>query len=310
MTVGDVVAGYELIEEIDGHGSERRFFRCRKDGVISVMVRDEEIERHLALQQHLTGCGIAVPQVYWFGIEERIMVQEDLGTVSLFELGKDGTFRDDIYRKAIDELIRLQIDARDRAPVECRYDREHVRWEQEYFRDHFLIQYCGLSAKETTDLEGDFETLGAAVLKINAPIDGYLMHRDYQSQNIYLKDNRIRLIDFQSARFGPLTYDLAALLRDAYVEIRPAQEKMLLMYYCDNIQHRGVDVTEDDFIKCYKITALQRGMQALGAFANLSINKNKPQFLRFIPRGLELLESGLKHTPFTRLKKVVSSIKG
>jgi len=309
MKAGDVIHGYELIEKIDGHGSDRQFFRCRKDNVVSVMVYDEDIEQHLNLQQHLFRRKVAVPEVCWFNIDEKVMVQEDLGPVSLYELCKDGSFHDDIYRLAIDELVRLQIDGRAGVPVQDRYDHEHIRWEQEYFRDHFLLQYCGMSTEETAGLEEDFEALGSDVLKSIKPIDDYLMHRDFQSQNIYLKDGRIRLIDFQSARIGPLTYDLAALLRDAYVQTERAAETRLLAYYYEKVRQRGIRIAEKDFLQIYELTALQRNMQALGAFANLSLNKAKPHFGRFIPRGLELLKNGLKDTRFSRLERTVSSIK-
>jgi aminoglycoside/choline kinase family phosphotransferase len=309
MKVGDVVQGYELIEKIDGHGSERQFFRCRKDNVVSVMVYDEDIEQHLTLQQHLFKRKVAVPEVYWFNIDEKVMVVEDLGSVSLYALRKDGSLRQDIYRTVIDELVRLQIDGRPDVPVQCRYDREHIRWEQEYFRDHFLIQYSGMSTEETAGLEEDFMALGSEVLKSMKSVDDFLMHRDFQSQNIYLKDDRIRFIDFQSARIGPLTYDLSALLRDAYVRIDRGTENELLAYYYQKVMQRGIRIAEKDFMRVYELTALQRNMQALGAFANLSLNKDKPHFRRFIPRGLELLKNGLKDTKFTRLDKAVSSIK-
>ncbi|UCD20155.1 MAG: phosphotransferase [candidate division WOR-3 bacterium] len=309
MKVGDVISGYELFDEITGHGSERRFFRCRKEGIVSVMVHDQDIEQHLVLQKHLARRKIAVPQVFWSSTVDKIMVQEDLGSFSLYELCKNGEIRMDIYKKAIDELIRLQFDGREGAPIECRYDTDHIRWEQEYFRDHFLIEYCGLTPDETAALEPDFGDLTLAVMEACEPLDGYLMHRDYQSQNIYFKEGRIRLIDFQSARIGPLTYDLAALLRDAYVEIRPVLEETLRAYYYEKMKERGVGVDREAFVYCYKLIALQRSMQALGAFANLSLNKKKPHFAHFIPRGLELLERGLNETPFTKLTKAVSSMR-
>ncbi|UCF70388.1 MAG: phosphotransferase [candidate division WOR-3 bacterium] len=309
MKVGDVISGYELLDEITGHGSERRFFRCRKESVMSVMVYDQNLEQHLVLQRHLAQRKIAVPQVFWSSIADKIMVQEDLGPLSLYELCKNGNIRMDIYKKAIDELVRLQFDGREGAPIKCRYDTDHIRWEQEYFRNHFLIEYCGLTPDETAALESDFGDLAVAIMEASGPLDGYLMHRDYQSQNIYLKEDRIRLIDFQSARIGPLPYDLAALLRDAYVEIQPVHEETLRAYYYEKIKARGVGIDTQDFVHCYELIALQRSMQALGAFANLSLNKKKPHFAHFIPRGLELLERGLNEKSFTKLKRVVSSMR-
>jgi hypothetical protein len=166
-----------------------------------------------------------------------------------------------------------------------------------------------MSETDLAGIENDFASLTDLVLAVTKPISDYLMHRDFQSQNIYLKDGKIRIIDFQSARIGPLTYDLAALLRDAYVRIDAEQEREFVRYYVNAIHERGIDISETDFWSAYEITCLQRNMQALGAFANLSLNKGKPHFKQFIPRGLELLICGLKGKNFKTIENIVLNTK-
>jgi len=308
MKTGDVIHGYQLIRRLDQGGSDRKFFRCKKDESTFILVYDNDLEYYIALQKHLHLKEIPVPILHWYSLEERLMILEDLGEVSLFTLQEDSKRTSELYRSAIDTLIKIQINGRKDAPVKCFYDREHIEWEQEYFRDFFLVQYCGMSSSELEGMEADFNTLADQILTRAKPISDYLMHRDFQSQNIYLKDGEIRIIDFQSARIGPLTYDLAALLRDAYAQIDADLERELVRYYLQKIEERELHIAEREFFSIYELTCLQRNMQALGAFANLSLNKNKPHFKKHIPRGLWLLQNGLRGKELRRLQRVVSNI--
>ena len=309
MRVDDTIHGYRLIEEIDRGGSDRIFFRCMKNNTAYILVYDEDIEHYVRLHQHLANRRIAVPDIHWYDFEERIIVQEDLGNSSLYELSISGAKLQEIYKQTLDELIRLQIEARPGAPVTSRYDEEHIRWEQEYFQNFFLLQYCGIAQDVLRSIEEDLVSIASRIRVLAKPISDYLMHRDFQSQNIYYKDNRIRLIDFQSARIGPLTYDLGSLLRDAYVEIDEQTEHVLFDYYYSSLRAKNIEISMKELWQIYRLTALQRGMQALGAFANLSLNKGKKHFRKYIPRGVRLLMQGAKETEYKSLYAVLSSLK-
>ncbi len=308
MKVGDIIQGYELTEKIDRGGSDREFFRCMKDNAPFIFVYDKDVEQYVRLQQHLAERRIAVPEIYWYDLKKKIMVQEDLGSCSLYEMSRSDTGLLAIYKQVIDELLQLQVDGRPGVPIVCHYDAEHMRWEQEYFRTFFLIQYCGITKDTSRSIDIELQSIVTRILQLAEPINDYLMHRDFQSQNIYYKENRIRIIDFQSARIGPLTYDLGALLRDAYVEVDQQTECELFDYYHLQLQKKGVNVTREELWHVYRLTALQRGMQALGAFANLSQNKNKTRFLKYMPRGIQLLAQGTKDTECQMLNSIMSSL--
>ena len=308
MKVGDTIHGYRLIEEIDRGGSDRLFFRCTKDNTPCIMIYDKDIEQYMRLHQHLVSRKIAVPGILWYDIAERVMVQEDLGQNSLYELRRSGFELHEVYNQAIDELIRLQVEGRPGVPVKYRYDDEHIRWEQEYFQDYFLIQYCGISKDNLTSIEADLKHIADYIKKLTESMNDYLMHRDFQSQNIYYKDDRIRIIDFQSARIGPLTYDLASLLKDAYVEIETQTERRLFDHYHSGLRARKINIPVEELWEAYRLTALQRGMQALGAFANLSLNRNKGHFRNYIPHGIQLLKQSAKATEHNALYTLMSSV--
>lgn len=308
MKIGDRIQGYVLTEKIDRGGSDRQFYRCSKNNVSFILIQDKEIFYYLKLHRHLAERGIPVPEIQWFDTARNIMVQEDLGQHSLYELNLSGTALQVVYEKAIDELIRLQFDGMTGIPVDCRYDYEHIRWEQEYFRNYFLVQYCGITEEASHSIDTDLGIITSNTLQSAEPISKHLMHRDFQSQNVYYKDNRIRIIDFQSARIGPLTYDLGALLRDPYANISQQTEQELFDYYHRQIREKGVDIAREELWHIYRLTALQRGMQALGAFANLSLNKGKPRFAEYIPRGIDLLTQLTKDSIYSALNSMMSSV--
>lgn len=300
---------YRIIEEIITGGSNRRFYRIEKDNKTYILIEDKNIKDYVRILNHLSRIGVGVPELVEAKIDKATV--EDLGRTSLYEIMKNhNTDWQKYYLMAIDELIKLQIDGRNDAPINLYYDDEHIRWEQEYFKEFFLGQFCQIPEKEIKTIEEEMDFLFEELIRLLEPVNNYLMHRDYQSQNIFIKDSRIRIVDFQSARIGPLTYDLASLLRDAYVEIDKDTELFFIEYYLARLEERGIKIEKNKFLKIYRLTAIQRNMQALGAFANLSLNKKKPHFKKFIPHGLELLKRGLYECKFNNLLKVINKTYG
>lgn len=299
---------FKIIEKIDHGGSDRIFYRCIKGKQTYILVWDRHVEKYVALQKHLRARGVAVPKLQWVDKAANLILIEDLGDNSLFRLFITKKKTDHLYRKAINELINLQLNGYKDAPVKARYDHEHMKWEQEYFKKHFLHQFCKLSSKKLHKVDSDLASLADEFAHAAKPWRNFLMHRDYQSQNIYVKARTIRIIDFQSARIGPLTYDLASLLRDPYVRITHAAEKKFLDYYLSRLHKMRVRFMKRDFLHLYHLSCLQRNMQALGAFVNLSLNKGKVHFKQHIPRGLDLLRRGLKTSRFTKLTAVIMDI--
>ncbi|HEC77811.1 MAG TPA: hypothetical protein ENI34_01540 [candidate division WOR-3 bacterium] len=302
-----VIMEYKIIEKITPGGSDRIFYRCLvENNETCILVWDQNIRDYLKLQRHLYDRGISVPDVHWADEKSNLLLIEDLGDDSLYKLSKKRRNKYPIYRAAINELVKLQIDGYPGVPISLYYDYKHIKWEQDYFKKHFLNQFCGLPRKKIKKIDGELERLAEELLKKARPWNNFLMHRDYQSQNIYIKKRKAKIIDFQSARIGPLTYDLTSLLKDAYVVIKKEEERTLINYYLDCLAKKRVRVKKREFVNLYHLTGLQRNMQALGAFANLSLNKNKSQFKEYIPRGLELLQDGLKKVGYDRLYECVT----
>ncbi len=196
-------------------------------------------------------------------------------------------------------LAELQMQATPRMRT-CHYLKnrsfgyEALRWETDYFTECFLKGYCGIEIEQESELDQELHSLADVI----AAEPRYFMHRDFQSKNIHFKDGRVRIIDFQTATCGLLQYDLASLLKDAYAPLEPAERQELLGFYLQELAGRwGLAPDPAAFTSMFHRAGLQRTMQALGAFAFLSMRKGKPEFARYIPAGLAALQEALALFP-------------
>jgi aminoglycoside/choline kinase family phosphotransferase len=180
-------------------------------------------------------------------------------------------------------------------PVWCyqtsRYDKSLIlEKECRYFVEAFLNSYLGLKIK-CSDLKKEFEYLAENALKHS--VQG-LMHRDFQSRNIMIKNDQIYFIDFQGARLGPIQYDLASLLIDPYVDLPQNIQTQLLAYALAKLQER-VRLVAANFNSCYRFCSLTRNLQILGAFGYLTHVKGKMHFEKYLPAAVRTLEYNLKN---------------
>jgi aminoglycoside/choline kinase family phosphotransferase len=256
-----------------------------------------------------------VPQIYDGDTLSGYVFVEDLGTLDLqTAVSRAGTSQKVIrlYQDVIKELIQFsQQGACEFEPAWCyqsdRYSKSLIlEKECRYFVDAFLNTYLGLDY-QFTDFKAEFELLADNALQ-HAVIG--LMHRDFQSRNIMIRDNSPVLIDFQGARMGPLQYDLASLLIDPYVDLAPDIKSRLLQYCLEQLAgHRVVEATE--FRRCYRYCCLARNLQILGAFGYLTRVKSKPHFEPYIPAAVRTLSDSLKqkeHENLPLLGAIMDSI--
>ncbi|HQI73621.1 MAG TPA: phosphotransferase, partial [Smithella sp.] len=113
-----------------------------------------------------------------------------------------------------------------------------------------------------------------------------LIHRDFQSQNIMIKNAKPVLIDFQGMRKGCLFYDLGSLVCDPYVNFTDEERYELINFYYELVKP---DYSSDEFVQNFWMGSIQRLLQALGAYGFLGLKKHKPAFLHHIANGLENL---------------------
>jgi aminoglycoside/choline kinase family phosphotransferase/choline kinase len=291
-------AGLKLLVE---QGSDRKFFRMGggEDSYVLMFSPpgDRDNRRFVEIGTFLAGHDLGVPQILATAEDGASAVLEDLGDERLYELAQaEPGKREELYSSVVSFLAELGARATPKLAecpaADCRaLDYEQLRWESDYFRENFLGRLLGFPREETAELDEEFDRLARAVGK-----QPYVfMHRDFQSQNIIITGGRVRIVDFQGARRGPLCYDLASLLKDAYVDLPgELRGRLAEQYRLRLAELGGPRVPEDAFREYLVLAGLQRNMQALGAFCFLSLVKGKEGFGRFIRPGLERLAGGLR----------------
>jgi N-acetylmuramate 1-kinase len=132
-----------------------------------------------------------------------------------------------------------------------------------------------------------------------------LCHRDYHSRNLMLHDSQLYIIDFQDARMGPDTYDLASLLRDSYVDLPEQTVSELLAYF---LALKGQSGEQAEFRRRFDIMALQRNLKALGTFGYQTTARRNPVYIQYIPRTLRYVRGNLENLPeFARIRGLLAT---
>lgn len=295
------------LEKLTGDGSDRLFYRINREGGSPLMAvfpslsldkGHEEAAASFRIGVHLHDQGVPVPEILAYDRKRALIVFEDLGDLhlhSLVERASDFSEVRDLYRQAIEALLRFQI--RGREGFDTRYCWDTPRYDEQlmleresgYFSTAFCQDYLG-RINDDPSLDPDFIRLARRAARQRAD---FLLHRDFQSRNLMVKQNRIRIIDYQGARLGPLAYDLASLLIDPYAGLDEAARDELLDYYLERAADY-IELNADRFREGYVYLALQRNLQILGAFAFLSQKRAKPFFEQFIPPALRSLATLLQ----------------
>ena len=252
----------------------------------------EENRHYVAIAEFLAASGVRVPHVYLHDPAEGLIWMQDLGERDLWSFrGQPWATRRPLYESALIEVHKMHSAAsRDPALAGLTLEREFSEslylWEQEYFFEHCLSAHFRVPSDDVHRLAG-LPALGSAATRL-ASLPRVLVHRDFQSQNIIVREGTAWLIDFQGMRPGLAQYDLASLLYDPYVALSADERDELLGFYERLASHDSAGLP-DGFRKTFHWCAVQRLMQALGAYGFLGIQKGRADFLAHIPAALESL---------------------
>ncbi|CAK8711436.1 Aminoglycoside phosphotransferase domain-containing protein [Candidatus Electrothrix laxa] len=286
-------------------GSLRRFCRItHEDGRTAVAVApppDDDAGLQEAVSgwhigRHLFTCGAPVPELYNFEEQNGLLVCEDLGDQRLHDLilekSNDSEQVIQLYRQTVSELARMQMrDSQGFDPAWCwdtpKYDRAlMLERESGYFLQALCHDFLQLEIDEEK-ITQDFEALADKASQAEAT---FFLHRDFQSRNIMIQQDRVRFIDYQAGRSGPLAYDLASLLIDPYAALPDHFQDELLEHYL-NALTALLPYNRAQFRQEYLLLALQRNLQILGAFAFLSQQRGKPFFRQYLAPALHSLQA-------------------
>lgn len=322
----ELITKYNLIDDaglqikaLFGDGSDRFFYRLTNNNGQSLMVvfpskslakaMEEAKSCHL-IGRHLLSRQVPIPNIYHFEEELGVIVYEDLGNTLLYDIANSAesqeSFRraeilsglESLYRLVLDKLLILQIEGAKEFIKKFCWETEFyskelmLARESGYFLKSFCEDFIGIK-HFSKGLNREFQILAERCFSQGGE---YLMHRDFQSRNIMIKDGQVRFIDFQGARFGPLAYDLSSLLNDPYVNMPENVRNRLFNYYLDSLE-KYISLDREVFIEGYCHISLQRNLQVLGAFSFLSQVRKKLFFKRFISIALKDLKSKMRIGP-------------
>jgi len=299
------------VDPIEKGGSGRKFWRVRADSQSCILVRytGERADNrgYAAISAFLEKVGVQVPRVFFHDESEGIIVMEDAGDKDLWAFREfPWITRRAIYKRTLDQAARLHAKAHltdGCPPLQPPFDEQLYRWEQDYFIEHCLGRHFGVGAAEITS-HVDRARLDEIAAHLAAQ-KRCLIHRDFQSQNVMIRDGKPCLIDFQGLRYGLAQYDLASLLLDPYARLGPGERDEYFGYYV------AVAKPPDhgQFRSLYDLCAMQRLMQALGAYGKLGHADARTHFLEHIPAALASLREVLAQIPgLERLATLLSQL--
>ena len=289
------------VEPIEKGGSGRKFWRLQAGGPSLILVRygpdRPENKHYVAIGRFLTSVGVRVPAVHFHDETEGLILMEDAGETDLWSFRlAPWRQRRALYQRTLDQALILHTQAHaDPGAATLKilqpvFDSALYRWEQDYFFEHCLERHFGIAAYPGRARLREIADELAAEPRC-------LVHRDFQSQNVLVREGEICLIDFQGLRPGLAAYDLASLLLDPYVDLSAEEREELLGHYLSGLHGPG-QRDNPHFRALYDRCAMQRLMQALGAYGKLGHLDERTEFLEHIPTAL------------ARLREVIARIDG
>jgi aminoglycoside/choline kinase family phosphotransferase len=297
--------GRARCEGIAGDASERCFFRIHAPGLspLVAVVHPEPFDLeelpYFAVGNFLRGIGARVPAIVSSYPGEGILLVQDLGDRTMLSAleGASRGERLELYRRAVHTILHLQDEGTrtltpDLPSARSALDRERLLFELRFFSEHYVGGLLGgpLDPDRERELDAWFEELAGTA----AGYERVLCHRDFHSRNLMIRSDDLWMVDFQDARLGPYTYDLASLLSDSYVDVpEEVVEEMLELYRSQRARQLGRELPASRLREEYEVTCLQRNIKALGTFGYQATVRVNRRYLEDVPRTLEKIRLNL-----------------
>lgn len=301
---------------LTGDASDRRYFRVLLPETPSIVLSlhstafEFDTLPFVNVARLLSQMPVPIPAVLGHADDLGVLALEDLGDVTLqAHLGAATPAEHAaLYREAVALIATLQrrgdeLASTEYLPYGVAFDVEKLTWELDFFIRHFIEAYRGIvmSGSAREELRSEFAVVVASL----AAEPRVLCHRDYHSRNLMLHGSELFIIDFQDARMGPDTYDLASLLRDSYVDLPEATVSELLAYF---LALKGQVGDQSEFRRRFDVMALQRNLKALGTFGYQTTGRRNPVYIQYIPRTLRYVRDNLENLPeFARLRELLAT---
>lgn len=316
--LAQVLPGKSLqLSPASADASFRRYFRVEFEGSPSLIAMDapppqEDCRPFVQVAQLFLQAGLHVPKVLAEDLQHGFLLLDDLGNDTYLQtLNADTSVADPLYRDAFNALIQLQQASQ--PGVLPPYDEALLTREMQLFPDWYIARHLGLSLSEK---QQQVITQTMEVLNRNILAQGQVyVHRDYHSRNLMLTAPNPGVLDFQDAVYGPITYDLVSLLKDAYISWDEDKVLDWVVRYWQGARAAGLPVPGDiaDFYRDFEWMGVQRHLKVLGIFARLYHRDGKDGYLKDMPLVMDYLRRACNRyrelRPLLRLLDEILEIK-
>ena len=297
----------ETLRPASADASFRRYFRIDGLSKASLIIMDappaqENCKPFVDIARLMAQAGLQVPDILAWDEAQGFMLLTDLGAKTMMEVINPQLNDElaepnfDLYMQAVDALIDWQLASKpDVLPL---YDEALLRRELALFPDWYLAKHKGITLDKTqqTVLDNAF----SLIVKRNLEVPSVYVHRDFMPRNLMVMEPKtadgklsLGVLDFQDAVYGPITYDIASLMRDAFlsweepfvldITIRYWQKAVKVGLLGEN-SASGWGADFGEFYRAVEWQALQRHLKILGIFARLTLRDGKPKYLADTPR--------------------------
>jgi aminoglycoside/choline kinase family phosphotransferase len=266
--------------------SFRRYFRIIMDQQ-SIIAMDappqlENCAPFLHAAEVFVTANVHVPTILTQNLTQGFLLLSDLGnTTYLQTLQTNPATADRLYGDATDALIKIQLISQTNTFPE--YDAALLRKELDLFTEWYVARHLQviLSQKQIDDLAAIF----SRILENNLAQPKVFVHRDYHSRNLMMATPNPGILDFQDAVYGPITYDLVSLFKDAYIHWEEERILDWVIRYWEKARKAGLPVSTNfsNFYRDFEWMGVQRHLKVLGIFARLYHRDHKEAYLKDMP---------------------------
>ena len=270
--------------------SFRRYFRVTAKGrdyiVMDAPPAHEDCRPFVAVARLFADAGVHVPQVLAQDLDQGFLLLSDLGNTTYLSALNEGSARE-LYLASNDALIRIQQASRPGVLPE--YDRELLTRELMLFPDWYVAKHLGVEMKD--EQRAILDTVFERLLGNNLAQPQVYVHRDWHSRNLMVSDPNPGILDFQDAVYGPITYDLASIYRDAYIQWDEELQLDWVIRYWEKARAARLPVHPDfgEFWRDFEWMGAQRHIKVLGIFARLYHRDGKDGYLKDMPLVMHYL---------------------
>jgi aminoglycoside/choline kinase family phosphotransferase len=285
-----------LLAPASADASFRRYFRATFENrtliVMDAPPQQEDCHQFLHVAKLFEHAGAHVPHVFAQDLEQGFLLLSDLGTTTYLQVLSNcniGTARK-LYGAATDALVKIQLSSREKELPP--YDETLLLREMRLFPEWYIAKHLNITLSEAQNAK--LEALFACIIANNLAQPRVYVHRDYHSRNLMrLENDNPGILDFQDAVYGPITYDLASLFKDAYIRWEERQVIDWLIRYWENARKAKLPVHPDfsDFYRDYEWMGVQRHLKVLGIFARLYHRDGKDGYLKDLPLVMAYLRT-------------------